>query len=120
MRTESAQLEHSLHFVIGFWRLGVLDDDAAVEAARGLYPETDLLRLIKITEGQIDPYFAGTKVRLAAVLEAAAHGCSLPSMRVYWTFLTAEHLVAALVVAAKCWPQDYRAQWRALAKRPAG
>lgn len=106
MPSDSARYEHSLHLVIGFWKLGVLDGEAAVRAARGLFPHTDLSQFVTITDGQIDPCFTGTKVRLDAALQAATEGCSLQSMRVYWKFLRAEHLVAALVVAARCWPHD--------------
>lgn len=106
MPNDLARSEHSLHLVIGFWKLGVLDGEAAVRAARELFPHTDLDQFVTITAGQIDPFFPGTKVRLDAVLQAAIEGCSLQSMQAYWKFLRAEHLVAALVVAARCWPHD--------------
>jgi hypothetical protein len=103
---ESARLEHALHVLIGLWSLGALSDDAAVQAALELFPDTEVLRLVSITDGQLHPCFAGTSVRRAAVLEAAVQGCSLASMRVYWKFLRPEHLVAAFVVAVRCGPQD--------------
>jgi hypothetical protein len=103
---ESARLEHALHLLIGLWSLGALSDDAAIHAALELFPETEILRLVSITEGQLDPCFAGTSVRRDAVLEAAVQGCSLVSMRVYWKFLRPEHLVAAFVVAVRCRPRD--------------
>jgi hypothetical protein len=103
---ESARLEHALHVLIGLWSLGALSDDAAVQAALELFPETEILRLVSITDGQLDPCFAGTSVRRDAVLEAAVQGCSLASMRVYWKFLRPEHLVVAFVVAVRCGPQD--------------
>jgi uncharacterized protein (DUF433 family) len=106
MPTDSARREHSLHLVIGFWRLGVLDGESAVSAALELFPQTDLSQFVTVTAGQIDPCFAGTEVRLDAVVQAAVEGCSLQSMQVYWKFLSAEHLVAALVVVARCWPHD--------------
>jgi hypothetical protein len=103
---ESARLQHAVHLLIGLWSLGVLSDDSAVQAALELFPETEILRLVSITDGQLDPCFAGTNVRRDAVLEAAVQGCSLASMRVYWKFLRPEHLVAAFVVAVRCRPQD--------------
>lgn len=106
MPTDSARPEHSLHLVIGFWRLGVLDGESALSAALELFPQTDLSQFVTVTAGQIDPCFAGTKVRLDAVVQAAVEGCSLQSMQVYWKFLSAEHLVAALVVVARYWPHD--------------
>jgi hypothetical protein len=102
---ESARLEHALHVLIGLWSLGALSDAASVQAALELFPETEILRLISITDGQLDPCFVGTSVRRDSVLEAAVQGCSLASMQVYWKFLRPEHLVAAFVVAVRCGPQ---------------
>jgi hypothetical protein len=107
MPTNSARPEHSLHLLISFWRLGVLDGESAARAALELFPQADVSQFVTVTAGQIDPCFAGTKVRLDAVLQAAIEGCSLQSMQVYWRFLRAEHLVAALDAAARCWPHDH-------------